>query len=382
MKLSPDAELAYCTNVHPAETWAETLQALETHTLKVRDLLKVKNLLAEGEKFAIGLRLSAQASRELEEELPAFKAWLEREQCYTFTINGFPYGAFHGTSVKEKVYQPDWTTKARLDYTKSMARVLSSLNDAGTSLSISTLPGSFKAFNADEKIMFARLIEIAEYLEELSVTANQDLHLGLEPEPLGHFENLEETLGFFTRLWAHAPEKEVILRKRIGVNYDTCHFALEYEDCHRTLAALDDHGIRISKVHLSNALTFDPQDAHALIKLKEFNEPTYLHQVLLKTKDNKIQRFTDIPKFFESIETVGNPYVEGRCHFHIPLYDQPTAPFGNTLEHAQGALTYLKTHPKYCTHFEIETYTWQVLPKHLQKPIEQMILSEYQWVLK
>ena len=381
MRLSPTAELAYCTNIHPAETLEETWSALKTHTLKVRDLLRERGHLAVDSPYAIGLRLSAQAATELEGRIEEFKSWLTTENCYVFTINGFPYGAFHGTRVKEKVYAPDWSTAARLSYTKSMANVISALNPEGRSLSVSTLPGSFKAFNAYEPAIFVHLVEIAEHLEQLSEEQGQDLHLGLEPEPLGHFENLQETLDFFERLWTYAPDKVELLKRRIGVNYDTCHFALEYEDCHTALGTLTAHEIRISKIHLSNALSFDPQNAHALVGLRDFDEPTYLHQVLVKSPSGQITRFSDIPEFFDRIETKGNEFIEGRCHFHVPLYNQPTAPFGTTLEHALDALQYLNTYPDYCPHFEIETYTWGVLPEHLQLPIEEMIAKEYEWTL-
>lgn len=381
MKLPNSTELAYCTNIHPAETWAETWDALKTHTLKVRDQLHESGHLATDQPYAIGLRLSAKAAEELESQIIAFRTWLAENNCYVFTINGFPYGAFHDTVVKEKVYQPDWCTPARLSYTKSMARVLSEINPIGATLSISTLPGSFKAFRPYEHAIFCNLVEIAEYLEALSNKYRQNIHLGLEPEPLGHFENLAETINFFQRLWEFAPDKIPLLKRRIGVNYDTCHFALEYEDCHDALSQFTEAGILISKVHLSNALVFDPQDPHAIVKLREFDEPTYLHQVLCLKEDGDIDRFTDIPEFLDWIERKENTYLEARCHFHIPLYEQPTAPFTTTLKHAADALSYLQKNPHYCSHFEIETYTWKVLPENLQMPIEDMISKEYEWTL-
>ena len=106
MKLQ-NAHLAYCTNIHPAESWEETFEVLKTHTLVVRDKVTTSD-----DPYAIGLRLSARAAKELlaSDKLTEFKAWLEQENCYIFTINGFPYGDFHGTRVKEKVYQPDWAS--------------------------------------------------------------------------------------------------------------------------------------------------------------------------------------------------------------------------------------------------------------------------------
>ena len=86
MKLNHGIHLAYCTNVHRGETWAETFAALERHTLPVR------RRVAPGRAYAIGLRLGQRAAEELAqpEVLAAFRAWLDRHDCYIFTINGFP----------------------------------------------------------------------------------------------------------------------------------------------------------------------------------------------------------------------------------------------------------------------------------------------------
>ena len=66
------------------------------------------------------------------EALARHRAWLERgfldaEGLYVFTINGFPYGAFHGQRVKEEVYLPDWRDEERLRYTDSLAWLLADL---------------------------------------------------------------------------------------------------------------------------------------------------------------------------------------------------------------------------------------------------------------
>ena len=72
---------------------------------------------------------------------------------------------------------------------------------------------------------------------------------------------------------------------------------------------------------------------------------------------------------------------EARCHFHVPLYSEPLEPLGSTLDHAEAALDFLRAHPETCPHLEIETYTWGVLPEHLQKPLTDQISAEYGWVL-
>ena len=390
MKLSSNIHLSYCTNIHPAETWEETFTALKEHTIVVRDKVVAAQKLDSDTPFAIGLRLSAKAVSEFTDgaKLDEFIAWLEKENTYVYTINGFPYGAFHGTRVKEKVYQPDWTTPERLSYTLELFNIIAELAPADAGGSVSTLPGSFKEFDADEEKMFENLYACAMHIDLLSEQYEKDLHLGLEPEPLGHFENTQETIEFFIRFHQWAENNELradVLSKRIGVNYDTCHFALEYEDCHDSLTRFENAGIRISKIHLSNALSIDPHNSEAQKVIRPFDEPTYLHQVLIKKSDGSILRFRDLPEYFAAAEQSDYPHdgaTEARIHFHIPLYDDPESPLGSTRDHAEAALAYLKEKPETCPHLEMETYTWGVLPDTLQVPIEDQLTKEYLWTLE
>ena len=380
------AHLAYCTNIHPAETWEKTREVLESHVLAVRDRLRSEGSLPADAPFAIGLRLSAIAAADLLSgtHLDDFKEWLARTQTYVFTINGFPYGSFHGTRVKEQVFLPDWADRARLDYTKNLFKILSIIAPPGSAASVSTLPGSLKAFHADESLILAHLIELADWLENLAQETGHDFHLGLEPEPLGHFENTAETLAFFERLARQAPDP-TLLKRRIGVNYDACHFALQYDPAEKSLGALTAAGIRISKIHLSSALALDPRDPAALDAIRAFQEPTYFHQVLLRGTDGMITRFYDLPEFFSAHEA-GNLDLttseEMRVHFHIPLDAEPAAPLRSTRFHAREILAWRRNHPDACHHYEIETYTWGVLPPELQRPVDEQIAGEYRWVLE
>jgi hypothetical protein len=374
------SHLSYCTNIHPAETWAETFAVLRTHVLAVRDRLRAGGMSGGNEPFAIGLRLSAVAARELltGTRLPEFKSWLDETNTYVFTINGFPYGSFHGTRVKEQVFKPDWTGQARVDYTKDLFRILAGIARPGTGASVSTLPGSHKSFQADEGLIRRNLVGLAGWIEELASATGHDFHLGLEPEPLGHFENTAETLEFFKRLHADASGSD-ILRRRIGVNFDTCHFALEYDNVRSSLEVLENEGIRISKIHLSSALALDPLDPAAVAAIRAFEEPTYFHQVLVLGAGGKITRFTDLPDFLGAEEISGA--VEARVHFHIPLDAEPALPLRSTRREVLEVLAWRRDHPAACQHYEIETYTWGVLPHGLQRPVEEQIAGEYAWVL-
>ncbi|MFN7342495.1 MAG: xylose isomerase, partial [bacterium] len=75
-------------------------------------------------------------------------------------------------------------------------------------------------------------------------------------------------------------------------------------------------------------------------------------------------------------------FTEARVHFHIPLDAKPTNPLGSTHAHVEETLNWCVRNPTACQHFEIETYTWGVLPNTLQRPVEEQIAAEYHWVLE
>jgi hypothetical protein len=141
MKLrdNPPLHLTYCLNIHPGETWEANFAAIRQNATKVRDAVA-----GRGEPFGLGLRLGNVAARSLMEKtaLESFRGFLAEQNMYVFTINGFPYGAFHGKPVKEAVYRPDWRTRERRDYTIVLADILAALLPEGVPGSISTVPCS------------------------------------------------------------------------------------------------------------------------------------------------------------------------------------------------------------------------------------------------
>ena len=166
MRFSNGLDLAYCTNVHRGNTWEETFRSLDKYVLAVREKV------APDERFAIGLRLGAEAAVKLSnpEQILRFQKWLESKDCYVFTINGFPYGNFHGQPVKEEVYRPDWATKERLSYTVLLFEILEQLLEPGEEGSVSTLPGSFKEFDTDEEAyskIFENLLHCSDEIDRI-----------------------------------------------------------------------------------------------------------------------------------------------------------------------------------------------------------------------
>ncbi|MGY8716587.1 MAG: metabolite traffic protein EboE [Verrucomicrobiia bacterium] len=383
MILKHGLHLAYCTNVHRGESWAQTFEMLERHTLVVRQRI------AAGQPYAIGLRLGQRAAAELAQPatLAAFRQWLDKHDCYVFTINGFPYGSFHGTRVKEQVYAPDWSTDERLVYTKQLFDLIAAIVPEGVSGSVSTVPGSFKAWTANDADrranIFTNMTAIGRYVAELSDRTGRDLHLGLEPEPCCYFETTPETIEFFEgwRATDAAVESEGLLR-RVGVNYDCCHLGVEFESAANSLDLLTAAGIRLSKIHLSSALRVKP-DAAGRAAVAAFVEPTYLHQVVVgnATTGEVRKRYVDLPDALADSDAA-DPDDEWRGDFHLPLPASPGAPFSDTRDNLLDTLDWMKAHPDACQHAEMETYTWEVLPSALRIGIEDQLVREYEWTLE
>jgi hypothetical protein len=375
MRLQNNLHLAYCTNIHRGDDWAETLASLEKYTLAV------KERVSPDRPYAIGLRLSDLASRQLSDPrtLDAFRHWLHRHRCYVFTINGFPFGSFHGTKVKERVYLPDWTHPERLAYTNRLFDLLAQLVPEGVEGSVSTLPGSFKEFiitGEQRGRIRQQLWHCIDHIEQCSVRHGRRLHLGVEPEPLGLFETSAETVRFFQEMEAHRPG-DSRLRTFLGINYDTCHLAVEYEEPADVVAALGKEGIRISKIHLSSALQIVP-DRAAREWLRRFADDTYLHQVVARTADRTLRRDKDLEAALD--QPPGDD--EWRIHFHVPLHATKLAHGQTTAPHLLGLLDLLARQPDLCAHLEMETYTWEVLPGELRaKSVVEQLVREYEWCL-
>jgi hypothetical protein len=400
MQLNHSLQLAYCTNIHRGGSWLETFFSLQNHTLAVREKV------CPEQPFAIGLRLSERAATELSDRgtLLEFRRWLGQNSCYVFTINGFPYGQFHGTRVKEHVYRPDWTSPERVAYTDLLFNLLAELVPAGMEGSVSTLPGSFKEFHPSPealKLIRQNIWRSVEHVARISARTGRKLHLGLEPEPLCLLESTAETMHFFDHLRAEHPRDER-LAEHLGVNYDTCHFAVEFEEPQNALACLVNYGIKISKIHLSSALKVSPTPA-AREALKRFDDEIYLHQVVTRDEAGRRMIFRDLPEALVAAHRLldaaprspdGDPGEAGdplsefpelpewRIHFHVPLHAPAEPPFENTNDHLLGILDLLAECPGICSHLEMETYTWEVLPPGLKsQSVVDQLAAEYEWTL-
>lgn len=359
--------LTYCTNIHAGEEWAEVRAA-------IADVLpRVRRHLNTSAPFGIGLRLSASAAASLSapDALAEFQQFLAEHAYYVFTINGFPYGAFHRARVKEQVYLPDWRDARRVAYSNQLADILATLLPADIPTgSVSTVPGAFKPHlkgPADVEAVARGIREHAAHLERLEARTGRHIRLALEPEPSCLLETADETCEFFDKYLADAR-----VRRYVGVCLDTCHMAVEFEDPAELLTTFARAGVDLAKVQISSALDVRASDVDAL---RPFAEDTYLHQVVARDGDS-LRRFVDLP---DALGT--SPKSDDwRVHFHVPLFLEHLGALATTQPFVSAFLAALSANPV-CDQLEVETYTWDVLPaEHRTLDVAEAIARELDWV--
>lgn len=380
--------LTYCTNIHAGESWREVLAAMRQH------LPAIRSEAAPGKPFGLGFRLSARAADDLQDAaaFAELEALLDEQQCYVFTLNGFPFGDFHGRRVKEQVYAPDWSTPERLDYTNRLADILARLLPEGGAGSVSTVPGTFKAW-AEGRIpaVTDNLVRHAAHLVGIRERAGRNIALALEPEPHCFLETIEETAAYFendlygsgavrqlSQITGLSPTaSEEALRRHLGVCYDVCHAAVEYEDPRGSVDLLRRKGIAIPKLQLSAALRIPRVSDATAAQLAPFDEPVYLHQVVAR-KDGGLTRYLDLPQALAEVRD--NLSAEWRVHFHVPIFLAELQHFSTTQDFLRDILALHRERP-ISDHLEVETYTWDVLPERYRGiPVSAAIARELGWV--
>jgi hypothetical protein len=397
MKLD-SAHLSYCTNIHAGESWKDHFESLDLN------FPIIKKEFSPNQAMGIGLRLSNSASIDLLDldALSAFKLWLNDQQAYVFTMNGFPFGDFHHTVVKDQVHAPDWTSQERVDYTLRLFNILAQLLPEGMEGGISTSPLSYRHwFSTDDLARKAiekatkHIIDVAGELYKIKSERGISMHLDIEPEPDGLLETGEEFIDWYENMLL--PMAKSTLSKSLNLNdlevkncikehiclcYDVCHFAIGYESHAKVIQQLGEKGIKTGKIQISAALkadlALDQESKSAIFEaFSRYNEKTYLHQVVAQKFDQSLIRYRDLP---EALENTHNQDVkEWRAHFHVPVFAQDLGLLQSTQEDIIEVLKIQKNNA-FSAHLEVETYTWEVLPELLKVPISESIIRELNWV--
>lgn len=391
--------LTYCSNIHVGENWNEHFEQLKQH------IPKIKQKISPLEPFGIGLRLANSASLELrkEENLLEFQRWLAESDCYVFTMNGFPYGSFHHSVVKDKVHAPDWLSSDRVSYTIRLAQILSALLPEGVDGGISTSPLTYKFWHKEEEIAAVfetatfNVLQVIDQLIQIKKVTGKLIHIDIEPEPDGLLGEGKEFLQWYVqyllplgipylqdRYDYNEDTAASVIREHIQICYDVCHFAVGYEDHHHMIEELRALGIKTGKIQISAALKAPLSEnlsarQSAIDAFKKFNEPVYLHQVVASTTSGEMLRYPDMDK---ALEDAGNLAVrEWRAHYHVPLFIQNYGVLQSTQRDIETVLAIHGENP-ITFHLEVETYTWEVLPDEMRLPLTESIIREMEWVIE
>ncbi|MGH6656950.1 MAG: metabolite traffic protein EboE [Actinocrinis sp.] len=385
--------LTYSTLVHPGDTWEDMRHSLETY------VPQVKARFSPDAPFGVSLRLSGASATRLagdEAERARLKKFLADGDLYVYTVNAFPHGPFKGRRVMEDVYKPDWTTEERTAYTIDVADILADIAADGVEPTIQTVPLAFRPKVADEAYVdrFTRnVLRVCAHLVRLERRTGRRVKLAIEPEPFCYLETIAETVAYFTqRLYSVAgasilselagiplSEAHGALRRHLGVVFDICHQAVEFDDIPASLELLAEAGVPIFKLQEAAALWVPSVTDEVVAELERFTDTIYLSQTS-ERRDGVVTRHLNLADAIADWKRAPGGEREWRTHFHVPVFLDDLGPFRTTRFAIEQALAAHAALPQ-STHLEIETYTWDVLPAHLKSgDVVDYVVRELEFV--
>jgi hypothetical protein len=277
----------------------------------------------------------------------------------------------------------------------NVASVVADIAPADVMPSIQTSPLGFKPRVTGPDVVQRytdNVLRVTKHLIELEAKTGVTVTLGLEPEPYCFLETTDETVDYFTNhLYSGAsaeklakisglPIAEAIaaLRKHVGIVYDICHLAVEYEDITQSLQKLVDAGVPIVKLQEAAALHMPEVTQQVVDTLKRYSKTIYLTQTIEK-RDGKLTKYLNLEDAFAAWEKSPGPR-EWRTHIHVPVFLDDLGQFRTTRFAIADALKFHKQKPL-SRHLEVETYTWDMLPDSLKTgDIVEYVCRELDWV--
>ena len=384
--------LTYSTLVHPGDTWSEMWDSLN------RYVPTVKARVCPDKPFGVSLRLSASSAQTLTgdpHERQRLKEFLHSHDMYLYTVNAFPYGPFKNQLVKEQVYEPDWRSDERALYTMQVADILAECGGANVNPSIQSPPLGFKPRVTGPEVVEAytsQVLRVVAHLVLLEQRTGRTVTLALEPEPYCFLETTEEALDYFknhlynyeavgrlaSQTGLSKSQAEIAVRKHLGMVYDICHQAVEYEDIGASLQALADAGIPVFKLQEAAAIRMPEVTGKTIEALRPYADTVYLTQTV-ERRNGELKRYLNLEDAFAAWQKDPGPR-EWRTHIHVPVFLDDLGDFGTTRFAIEEALRFHKKN-KLSPQLEIETYTWDVLPEHLKTgDIVDYVQRELDWV--
>ncbi len=398
----PELRLGYEMNAHPAASLEQFRAALDRYTIPISERIAPDAL------FGIVPHIGEGLSQELRraEVRSSLREYLTGRGLFPFSVNAFPLRDFHQERVKEQVYLPSWAHHRRADLTNRIADQLSDLVPKGEPATISTLGGAYRPTGhglSRQEEMAKNYLRTVVHLAKLERQQGTSIVLAVEPEPDTTFEVAEDVTLFLEKTLI--PTAKFTLPRELGispcqveetlfryftVNIDVCHAAVMFRDPVEEWRALEGAGLRIAKLHLTNALAIPHpgEDGTVLTDLLRYDEPRYLHQVVGRKADGSLWRGADLSAVKELSKRELLGIEELRVHFHVPLSKSEIGPLKTTRTETASALEHALQH-RDPPHLVIETYTWPYLSQReaeqanlsSEKLLLEGIESEFRWVL-
>jgi hypothetical protein len=248
--------LAYCLNLHPADTLAGLLEGLRTITLPLRERI------APGRTFGVGMYAPAALAEELarDDAWRPLKAFLEEFDLDPFTWNAFPFGGFGADGLKARVFEPTWADPERTFYTQRVAKLaglLARRPREGEHLSISTHTGWHSSSpvgeeSATKAVRQLRYVDLL--LAQRNGTEGARIVLSLEPEPRANVNDTRELLPLY-----HGRLRPLHQPSGLGTCLDTCHAAVEFEHAAESFERATEIGTPLGKLQFTSALALRPE---------------------------------------------------------------------------------------------------------------------------
>ncbi|MEV5963704.1 metabolite traffic protein EboE [Kribbella sp. NPDC051952] len=358
--------LGYSTTVHPADDLDGVIAGLDGCAALVREELDVP-VLDIGLWFASSLadRLANSPTA-----LNKLRRSLTRNQLEVVTLNGIPHDHFTDEVVGTKLFCPDWTEPERLRYTVDLIDVLAELLPADASYgSVSTLSLAWrvpwsKARNKAAREAFDR---VEQHLARTESRTGRRIRLAVEPEPGAVLEMIGQAAGWLSRYASPYAGSS-----RIGLGFDACHLAVQFEEPADAFETLWRAGVDVVKAQLSVAPTLvDPGDLAGRYALNLLGTPKYLRQV----REWGGPGVDDVAQAYQL-----SGHSAWRMHAHLPAHTAPPVPLSATTLGLEDCLNRLVGggHPL-THHLESEVYSWPRVPRTKQQ-LAKRIAKELGWI--
>ena len=285
-----------------------------------------------------------------------------------------------------------------MDFTVRLAKILDAILPAGQVGSISTLPlgwpihpkdhSQTSLLNALHPDDHAMVIRTAKHLKQLAIElgrihqqTGRIVKVCLEPEPGCILDTAADVAWFFQEMLFDDTSTRSLVQQHLGVCHDVCHSAVMFEPQQETIQTYHQAGIDIGKIQVSSAVELPYDSDAAMAELQAFDEPRYLHQTVVA---GKLQNhfYEDLSLAMSNRDVHRGVDGAWRVHFHVPIFLADLGHLATTQNEIRRCMDAIKGLPSESrpTHFEIETYAWNVLPaKYGQPSLSMGIAKEIEW---